>query len=224
MLSASKALNNRSIISKHGVERNFVPSPLLEKYASEIATTSRIHVIPAVGRNTSATLTRLPRARMADEYFDFKGQLEQKGIWVRCRKEQATTHDGVDTIACQTSWEVKVKQGGNFLASQFVEAKGRDAVENLMVETGVCHAIYDLRFQLGFVADRVGWTVNSYNGEKGVDDAAMTLVLDTMSATLEGPDGEQSTFMHYQVGKLGFETTVAHEDDVHAAHESSMYS
>ena len=228
MFSASKALSHRSIISKLEVERKFVPSPLLKKYAHEVATTPRIHVTPATGRNPSVTLTRLPRKRITDKYFDHKGQLEQKGIWIRWRKEQTTNHDGVDTIASQTSWEAKVKQGGNYVDSQFVEAKGRDAVEDLMAEAGVCRSIYDLKFQLGFVADRVCWAVSGYEGEKRVDDAAMTLVLDTMSAALEGPNGEHSTFMHHQVGELelemAIETTFGDEGDIRTVHEPAMCS
>lgn len=226
MFSARKTLSNRSIVSKPEVERKFVPSPLLKKYASDAATTQRIHVTPATGRNPSVTLTRLPRKHITDKYFDFKGQLEQKGVWVRWRKEQTTTHDGVDTIASQTSWEAKVKQGGNFEDSQFVEAKGRDAVEDLMAEAGVCRSIYDLRFQLGFVADRVDWTVNGYSGEKNVDGAAMSLILDTMSAALEGPNGEHSTFINHQVGELeleaAVETTLADGDDVCIAHRLAI--
>ena len=97
-----------------------------------------------------------------------------------------------------------------------------------MAETGVCRSIYDLKFQLGFVADRVCWAVNGYDGEKRVEDAAMTLVLDTMSAALEGPNGEHSTFMNHQVGELELETTVettlADEDDVCIAHRLAMDS
>ena len=196
MFSASKALSSRSIISKLEVERKFVPSPLLKKYASEVATLPRTHVAPAAGHSQSVTLTRLPRKRITNKYFDHKGQLEQKGIWVRWRKEQTTTHDGANIITSQTSWEAKVKQGGTFLDSQFLEAKGRDAVEDLMAQADVCRSIYDLKFQLGFVADRVGWTVNGCNGEKALDDtAAMSLVLDTMTTALEGPNGGYSTFM-----------------------------
>lgn len=228
MFSASKALSNRSIISKLEVERKFVPSPLLKKYAREAATTPRIYVTPATGRSKGVALTRFPRKRITDKYFDSKGRLEQKGIWVRWRKEQTTTHDGFDIIASQTSWEAKVKQGGNFTDSQFVEAKGRDAVENLMAEAGVCRSIYDLRFQLGFVADRVGWTVTGYDGEERVNDASMSLVLDTMSAALEGPNGEHSTFMHHQVGELELEmaikTTLADGDDVCIAHKLATES
>ncbi|KAM0709614.1 hypothetical protein Q7P35_003654 [Cladosporium inversicolor] len=228
MLSASRALSNRAIISKLEVERKFIPSPLLKKYASETATLPRIHVAPAADHSPNVVLTRLPRKRITDKYFDHKGRLEQKGIWVRWRKEQTITHDNANIIASHTCWEAKVKQGGNFLESQFIEAKGRDAVEDLMAETGVCRSIYGLSFQLGFVADRVGWAVEGYDGQKDGEDATMSLVLDTMTAALEGRNGEYSTFMNHQVGELELEkaitTNLEDEDGVRSIDESAMRS
>lgn len=228
MFSASKALRNRSIVSKLEVERKFVPSPLLKKYASEVATTPRIYITPAMNHSPSVVLTRLPRKRITDKYFDLKGQLEQKGIWVRWRKDQTTTHDGSKIMASQTSWEAKVKQGGNFLDSQFIEAKGREAVENLMVQAGVCRSIYDLSFQLGFVADRTGWVVSGYDGQKEVNGAALSLVVNTMNAALEGRNGEHSTCTHHQVGELELEkvitTSLEGRDDVRTVHEPATNS
>lgn len=228
MLSASRALSDRSIVSRLEVERKFVPSPLLKKYASEVATTPRIHITPGARYNPSVILTRLPRKRITDKYFDHKGRLEQKGIWVRWRKEQTVAHDGTNTITTQIYWEAKVKQGGNFLDSQFVEVKGRDAVEVLMAKAGVCHSIYDLSFQLGFVADRVGWAVNGYDGEEEADEAAMSLVLDTMTATLEGRNGEYSTIMNHQVAELELEkiitTSFEDQNDVCTADVSAIDS
>jgi hypothetical protein len=77
-----------------------------------------------------------------------------------------------------------------------------------MAEAGVCRSIYNLSFQLGFVADRVGWAVQGYGSEDEVDDAAMSLVVDTMTAALEGRNGEYSTSMHRQVGELELEKAI----------------
>jgi hypothetical protein len=209
MFSASRALRSGSVVSKLEVERKFVPSPLLKKYARETATAPRIDVSPATDHNQQVVLTRLPRKRMIDKYFDHKGQLERKGIWVRWRREETTTHDGLDTTSTHASWEAKLKQGGDFLDSQFIEAEGREAVESLMAEAGVCRSIYELSFELGLVTDRVGWVVNGYDGKKvGDDTATMSLVLDTVLASLEGRNGDRPTFMHHVVGELELETSV----------------
>jgi hypothetical protein len=219
MLAAGKALSNRSLVSTLEVERKFAPSILLKKYASETSTTTRIFLAPTTHRGLPTTLSALPRERITDKYFDHKGQLEQKGIWVRWRKTQLTTHDGLETAPPQITWEAKVKQGGDFLDSQFVEAKGRDAVETLMADAGVCDSIYNLDFQLGFVADRVSWAVKGPGNDEGAGNgtAAMTLVLDTISAALEGRNGEHAKFMHHQVGELELAKTITttagkHED------------
>lgn len=209
MFTASKTLCNRSLVSILEVERKFVPSPLLKKYASEASTTPRVSLIPTNIHVPSVTLSLLPRKRITDKYFDHKGQLELKGIWIRWRKTQDLTHDGVDDGPAETYWEAKVKQGGDYLDSQFVETKGRDAVEAFMAETGVCVSIHDLEFQLGFTADRMAWAVNGFEGETTEDGApAMTLVLDKVSAALEGPNGEHPIYMHHQVGELELEKTV----------------
>jgi hypothetical protein len=205
MFTASKALGNRSLVSRLEVERKFVPSPLLKKHASETSTTTRIFLAPTAHRGLPVTLSALPRERITDKYFDHKGQLEQKGIWVRWRKTQTTIENGLEAAPPQIHWEAKIKQGGDYLDSQFVEAKGRSAVETLMAEAGVCDSIYNLDFQLGFVADRVSWAVSG-PGIEGT--AAMTLVLDTMSAALEGRNGEHAKVMHHQVGEIELEKTI----------------
>lgn len=227
MLAAGKSLGNRSLTSTLEVERKFVPSALLKKYASDASTTPRISLIPATHHHRRATLTLLPRERVTDKYFDHKGQLEKKGIWVRWRKIQVLTHDGVETASPQAYWEAKVKQGGDFLDSQFVEAKGRDAVEALMVKAGVCDSVYNLEFELGFVADRVSWAVSGLEGEDSEEGTpAMTLVLDTMTAALEGRDGEHPESIHHQVGELELEKTVTasplDDRDTNTAQADSM--
>jgi hypothetical protein len=228
MLAAGKALSNRSLVSKLEVERKFVPSILLKKYASETSTTTRTFLAPITHRRLPITLSALPRERITDKYFDHKGQLEQKDIWVRWRKTQLTTHDGLETAPPQIHWEAKVKQGGDSLDSQFIEAKGRDAVETLMADAGVCDSIYNLDFQLGFVADRVSWAVSGPRSdeEPGNGTAAMTLVIDTMSAALEGRNGEHAKFMHHQVGELELAktitTTAAKHEDLYTIDQAEL--
>jgi alkylhydroperoxidase/carboxymuconolactone decarboxylase family protein YurZ len=228
MFAASKALGNRSLVSRLEVERKFVPSSLLNKYASETSTTPRISLAPANRHSLPLTLSALPRERITDKYFDHKGQFEQKGIWVPWRKTQLTTHDGLEAAPPQIHWEAKVKQGGDYLDSQFVEAKGRDAVETLMAQAGVCDSIYNLDFQLGFVADGVSWVVSGPGSDEGAGDDTtdITLVLDIMSAALEGRNGEHAKFMHHQVGEIELEktitTTAANPEDVQTIDQSEL--
>ena len=82
-----------------------------------------------------------------------------------------------------------------------------------MAEAGVSNSVYDLRYELGFMADRVSWAVEEFgsgqegDGGEGDDAAALTLVLDSMLASLEGPDGSHPKYMQHKVGELEFEKT-----------------
>jgi hypothetical protein len=77
----------------------------------------------------------------------------------------------------------------------------------------VCDSVHDLRYELGFMADRVAWSVKEFgagqqDGGDGDDGAALTLVLDSMLASLEGPDGSHPKYMQHRVGELELEKTV----------------
>jgi hypothetical protein len=223
MSTSTKNLLTRTLTSKLEIERKFVPTPLLLRYALENPQNETLTLPPssfAAEDKTSprVILSRLPRKRVTDKYFDRNGQLESKGIWVRWRREQTTAHDGngAETAKDGTAdgfWEAKIKQGGDFVNSRFTEVKGRDAVEELLSEAGVCDSVYDLRYELGFMADRVAWSVKEFgagqqDGDAGDDGAALTLILDSMLASLEGPDGSHPKYMQHRVGELELEKTV----------------
>lgn len=218
MFATTKTLGKRALTSKLEVERKFVPTSLLKKYVSETAEVANITLSPTESHNSTISLIRQTRKRVMDKYFDRDGQLEAKGIWVRWRREQTTKHDGTDAAPAQGCWEAKIKDSGDFINSQFVEVKGKDAVEDLLEHVGIGRTVHDLRFELGFVADRVSWKVKQLGDEEDLDDgAALTLVVDTMDTSLEGPHGDHPKYLkRHQVGELEFEktiTTILHEDD-----------
>lgn len=79
-------------------------------------------------------------------------------------------------------------------------------------------SIHDLKFELGFVADRISWSVKLLNGGQAQDDdAALTLILDTMNTSLEGTKCDHPKYMYqHQVGELELEknvTTVIDDSD-----------
>jgi len=219
MSASTKSLLTRTLTSKLEIERKFVPTPLLLKCALENPRNETI-LLPSSKPNNNlprVVLSRIPRKRVTDKYFDRNGQLESKGIWVRWRREQLTAHDGKDAATANGTdgyWEAKIKQGGNFVNSRFSEVRGREAVEGLMAEAGVGNSVYDLRFELGFMADRFSWAVKEFgsgqegDGGEGDDAAALTLVLDSMLASLEGLDGSHPKYMQHKVGELEFEKTI----------------
>ena len=62
-------------------------------------------------------LEYLGQRKFEDIYFDKDGILLSKGIWVRRRDDE---------------WEAKVRQGGDYTNSQFMEMAGYDKVANLV--------------------------------------------------------------------------------------------
>ncbi|KAJ7222766.1 hypothetical protein B0H12DRAFT_1224102 [Mycena haematopus] len=65
-----------------------------------------------------------------DVYYDrHDGRLVAEGLWVRRR---SVFFAGRSTSSSISSWEAKVRVGGNFAASQFVEVQGAEAVEREM--------------------------------------------------------------------------------------------
>lgn len=218
MLSATKAVQKRSITSKLEVERKFVPTSFLTKHAADLSKTTNTFAAPTSNTASDLILTSLPRKRITDKYFDVKGEFERRGIWIRWRKEQLTKPDGTDAAPSEGTWEAKVKRGGDYLNSQFREVHGRDAVEELMAEAGVGDSIFDLRYELGFVADRVSWAIKDGSVE-GKDGSSMTVVLDTITASLEGPNGDHPKYFTHQVGELELEKTVTTESSESKEHE-----
>ena len=160
MAAATKSLLTRHLTFKLEIERKFVPTPLLLKYAQGNPRNETI-IPPSSKPNDNlprVVLSRLPHKRVTDKYFDSNGHLESQGIWVRWRREQTTSHDGTDAAwnagsAADGFWEAKIKQDGDFVNSRFSEVRGREAVEGFMAEAGVCNSVYDLRLELGFMAD-----------------------------------------------------------------------
>jgi hypothetical protein len=224
MSTPTKNLLARTLTSKLEIERKFVPTPLLLKYAPENPQNETLTLPPSKFSTTDnaslprITLSRLPRKRVTDKYFDRNGALVSKGIWVRWRREQTTAHGGKDAETTKNGaadgfWEAKIKQGGDYVNSRFSEVRGRDAVEELLADAGVCDSVYDLKYELGFMADRVSWAVKEFGagqqeGGAGDDAAAMTLVLDSMLASLEGADGSHPKYMQHRVGELELEKTI----------------
>ncbi|KAK7051777.1 hypothetical protein R3P38DRAFT_1629681 [Favolaschia claudopus] len=108
----------RPIISKIEVERKFTPTrPLLQ------ALKRRNPPLPP-------TIARIHPADIQfirDVYYDRHDCLSASGLWVRQRSLAA----GVSS-AVTSSWEAKARVGGDYVASQFVEVEGVEAVEREM--------------------------------------------------------------------------------------------
>ncbi|KAJ7265020.1 hypothetical protein C8J57DRAFT_1330671 [Mycena rebaudengoi] len=112
------------LISKIEIERKFLPTrPLLHA----LTRTTAIPTLP------SSTARAHPAAVhfIRDVYYDrHDGRLAVEGLWVR-RRSVVVVGSGSSTPST-SSWEAKVRVGGDFVASQFVEVEGAEAVEREM--------------------------------------------------------------------------------------------
>ncbi|KAF8162406.1 hypothetical protein K438DRAFT_1858547 [Mycena galopus ATCC 62051] len=108
-----------TLISKVEIERKFLPTRLLLHALTQTAVPT---LPPSITRAHPA-----PVEFIRDVYYDRHDErLAAEGIWVRRRS--VVVGGGSST----SSWEAKVRVGGDFTASQFLEVEGVEAVERQM--------------------------------------------------------------------------------------------
>ncbi|KAJ6466043.1 hypothetical protein C8R47DRAFT_1154281 [Mycena vitilis] len=119
--SRTVTMASRFLTSKIEIERKFIPTrPLLHALTRTGATSS----LPRSIARAHPTAVHFIR----DIYYDRPDwRLAAEGLWVR-RRSVALDVSGTST----SSWEAKVRVGGDFAASQFVEVEGAAAVEREM--------------------------------------------------------------------------------------------
>ncbi|KAJ7913202.1 hypothetical protein B0H13DRAFT_2471034 [Mycena leptocephala] len=110
------------LISKIEIEHKFLSTrPLL--HALTPASTPVLTLPPSIARARPA-----PVHFIRDVYYDRHDErLAAEGLWVRRRSVLVGS-----STSSTSSWEAKVRVGGDFAASQFVEVEGAEAVEREM--------------------------------------------------------------------------------------------
>ncbi|KAH8803477.1 CYTH-like domain-containing protein [Xylogone sp. PMI_703] len=88
------------------VERKFLPTPAAVSYLRSNGGGSGFKEYQDLGRQTTQ-----------DTYYDRKGFLFSKGVYIRRRNGY---------------WEAKIRSGGNFINSAFKEVDGNDAVKDVI--------------------------------------------------------------------------------------------
>ncbi|KAF7345722.1 hypothetical protein MVEN_01592300 [Mycena venus] len=104
------------------IERKFLPTRALLNALTRSTSTPRLSL-------SIARVHPAPEHFIQDIYYDrADGRLVSEGVWVR-RRSVFVPGDSPTSMSFSTSWEAKVRVGGDFAASQFVEAQGAEAVE-----------------------------------------------------------------------------------------------
>ncbi|KAL7649212.1 hypothetical protein ACMYSQ_012323 [Aspergillus niger] len=123
---------------------------------------SRLAVQPLTftgGNPPFRSLRYLGLCSIHDTYYDLNGLLSSKGIWIRKRNGD---------------WEAKIKDGGNFQDSRFMEMRNPEEISHhLKFSTGISQTEltnFGLRELASFTTFRQSW----------VADDEFTIVQDTM--------------------------------------------
>ncbi|KAJ6460243.1 hypothetical protein C8R45DRAFT_1221118 [Mycena sanguinolenta] len=120
MRSGSRLLS--ALASRLEIERKFHPTRLLLNALTSVTPTTLF--APSIVLHPGGVHF------VRDVYYDGgSGQLEDAGMWVRKWSTFAPpTSSNLNSISTD-SWEAKIRIGGTFAASQFVEVQGNEAVE-----------------------------------------------------------------------------------------------
>jgi hypothetical protein len=142
-----------TLTSKVEIERKFLPTRLLLDALTR--PTTALQNLPSSIRvaHTHPGAIRFIR----DVYYDrYDGRLTAEGLWVRRRSVVVGSPTSSSTSSSSTSsWEAKVRVGGDFIATQFVEVEGAQAVEREIYRAlGGVHVTVDkITEHLGVMCD-----------------------------------------------------------------------
>lgn len=217
----------KRIVSNVEVERKFNPCPNFASLLSEQAAGR-----PLSNRHGGGALAvlRQPGQLIRDTYYDTgDGQLSDRGLWVRQRyygsaPAASLSHarvDGAGDGGDRAEWNAKLRVGGHFTNSQFVELDGKEAVAREVLR--VCGAgarLEDLRAVADLQTRRAAWAVVRL--PDGTPPAAqMTVVVDAVTEAGAGAAGgsDDAAFRH-TVGEVELFQTVATEGEDAAEHEA----
>ncbi|KAJ7602822.1 hypothetical protein FB45DRAFT_964698 [Roridomyces roridus] len=204
------------LVSKIEIERKFLPTlPLLQ------ALTPGSHPSPSLPFRTHPA----PEVFIRDVYYDTPdGRLSTRGLWVRRRDSIAAGAAIYSTSNLPMScWEAKVRVGGDFIASQFVEVEGPEAVERELKRV-LCEPhvpVDELEERLGVMCDLTARRLSARvelladaESARDLRDRNLTLAIDQVVETtggdfeaaqdvLESPSKHRSadSFFH-EIGEL----------------------
>ncbi|KAI0467830.1 hypothetical protein F4859DRAFT_524979 [Xylaria cf. heliscus] len=244
MMLKAAAPQLRRIVSSVEVERKFNPGP---KFASvflkdgKTKQQAQCHKLYDHQNGSSFTIIGQPGELIRDTYYDtHDDQLCKLGLWVRQRhihilpfnpSRLERDHDG--NVATERvlpfptedsrkgQWNAKLRIGGNFSNTQFIEVEGKKKVsEEVLRITETRMKLEDLQVVSDLQTRRLSWEVTQLaNGT--APSAKMTIVLDKVTeaeAEASHNGSDESAFIH-TIGEVElFEEFVTVDKD-NAGHE-----
>ncbi|XDG06255.1 hypothetical protein ABKA04_005870 [Annulohypoxylon sp. FPYF3050] len=209
----------KRITSNVEVERKFNPGT---KFAS-LFTNNPGHLEKA-----PFTLHMHPGQLIRDTYYDtIDGHLEKMGVWVRQRSisplslNPTGSTDGMADRA-GSEWNAKVRIGGHYNNSQFIEYDGlSDVTREVQRVSDAKIELKDLLITSDLNTRRTEWEITKLAGDKA-PSAQMTVVIDDIveAQPKTGEDGIDAPVFNHIVGEVEFFEELVTEDKGEAEHKA----
>ncbi|OTA57682.1 hypothetical protein K449DRAFT_132985 [Hypoxylon sp. EC38] len=223
-LKATASMLKR-IVSNVEVERKFNPGP---KFASLLASSTRTSTQGQHQEHINHderlpfSVINHPGQLIRDTYYDTKDDhLCTLGLWVRQRNINILPLNSTLPITDHkdnTEWNAKVRLGGHFRNSQFVEYDGKKKVsEEVLRITNSKMRLEDLQVASDLQSRRTEWEVLRLADGKA-PSAKMTIVVDEV--TEAGKENVDESAFNHTIGEVElFQEFVTEEKD-DAEHEA----
>ncbi|KAI0555840.1 hypothetical protein F4679DRAFT_520039 [Xylaria curta] len=231
------------IVSNVEVERKFNPGP---KFASLFLSDGQAK-LQARPREfygdkdiSSFTAIRQPGKLIRDTYYDtHDSNLCKLGLWVRQRHVHilpfkplgVERHQDGEVVAKRglplltddsekEQWNAKLRLGGNFSDTQFVEFDGKKKVSDEVLRiTRMRTKLESLRVVSDLLTRRLSWKVTQLeNGS--APSAKMTIVLDEVTEAEASSDGSNKSGFIHTIGEVELFEELVTEDKDNAGHEA----
>ncbi|RYC60937.1 hypothetical protein CHU98_g5271 [Xylaria longipes] len=240
------ALRLQRIVSNVEVERKFSPGP---KFASIFLTNgwtkpqAQWHTSYSNQHGLSFAMIKQPKELIRDTYYDtHDNQLCKLGLWVRQRhvhvlpfnppkleRDQNGKVPAERDLPFPTEdnsekerWNAKLRLGGNFSNTQFVEIDGKEKVSDEVLRiTETRTKLEDLRVVSDLQTRRLSWEITQL-ADGTAPSAKMTIVLDEVTeaeASANDDRSKESAFIH-TVGEVELFEEFVTEDKDGAGHEA----
>ncbi|KAI0457181.1 hypothetical protein F5B21DRAFT_99484 [Xylaria acuta] len=233
------------IVSNVEVERKFNPGP---KFASLFLSSGRTklqaqpHKFCSNNDGSSFTVLRQPMELIRDTYYDtHDSHLCKLGLWVRQRhvhvlpfnpptlernQNGEVVTERVFPLSTEGSekeqWNAKLRLGGNFSNTQFVEFDGREKVSDEVLRiTGTRTKLEDLRVVSDLRTRRLSWEVTQL-ADGTAPSVKMTIVLDevTEAESDAGDDGSSESAFIHTIGEVELFDKFVTENKDSTGHEA----
>ncbi|KAI1427533.1 hypothetical protein F5Y12DRAFT_712067 [Xylaria sp. FL1777] len=222
----------KRIVSKVEVERKFNLGP---NFASIFLSKER--EIPQAQRRKVCNnpgspffiVVRQPGQIIRDIYYDTQNdQLSKLGLWVRQRHVQSLAlnssgqkndqdHEG---DSHELRWNAKVRLGGHFNNSQFVEVDGKKNVSDEVLKiTDSMTKLEDLQVVTDLQTRRSSWEVAQL-ADGTTPSAKMTIVMDEVTEAKAGKDRSGKSVFTHTIGEVELFQEFVTEGKDKAEHEA----